>query len=65
MYKEGIYVMGSSIRWSARVWPASGSSFRPRTSRAHREGNRRLHQDRKKYDILHKTKDEVIAKYGL
>jgi glycine C-acetyltransferase len=66
MYKEGIYVIGF-------FYPVVGKGLariRVQLSAAHE----RTHIDKaiaaftkigKKYDILHKTKDEVIAKYGL
>jgi len=66
MYKEGIYVIGF-------FYPVVGKGLariRVQLSAAHEKE----HIDKaivaftkigKKYDILHKTKDEVIAKYGL
>jgi glycine C-acetyltransferase len=66
MYKEGIYVIGF-------FYPVVGKGLariRVQLSAAHEQG----HIDKaiaaftkigKKYDILHKTKDEVIANYGL
>jgi glycine C-acetyltransferase len=66
MLAEGIYVIG----FSYPVVPKGAARIRVQISAAHE----RSHIDKaiaaftkigQKYDILHKSKDEVIAKYGL